>query len=226
MDRPTARRPPAGPPATPTATGPDAADVRIGPQEWALSWEASAAAGRPLRATFTRVTFTGLDLTELATHGSVFDACHFSDVRLSASTHRESAFLSCTFVGCTLFGASFSGCKAVGSTFERCTFGALEVDRGDWSFVTLARADLSGVRVLGTRLREADLTGAQCHRAVLRDADLSGASLEAASFRDADLRGSDLSALDPRVTDVRGAVVDLRQAVVLAENLGLDVRAD
>lgn len=209
------------------AAGRATSDVRIGPEEWALTWEPTLAdGGAPLRATFTRVTFAGLDLTELATHGAVFDRCRFTDVRLSASEHRESAFLTCTFSGCTFFGARFLGCKAVGCTFTRSTFGALEIERGDWSFVTLARADLTGVTVRGTRMREADLTRAVCTGAVLRDVDLSGAALEDVVLVGADLRGSDLAALDPRRAELRGAVVDLRQAVVLAEGLGVDVRAD
>jgi fluoroquinolone resistance protein len=41
-----------------------------------------------------------------------------------------------------------------------------------------------------------------------------------------DLRGSDLDSLQPSNTAVVGAIVDARQAVVIAQNLGLDVRAE
>jgi fluoroquinolone resistance protein len=40
-----------------------------------------------------------------------------------------------------------------------------------------------------------------------------------------DLRGSDVSSLDPMTVLLAGAVVDWEQAVMIARNLGLDVRA-
>ena len=39
-----------------------------------------------------------------------------------------------------------------------------------------------------------------------------------------DLRGSDLSSLDPLEVQLNGAIIDWNQAVVVAANLGLDVR--
>ena len=41
-----------------------------------------------------------------------------------------------------------------------------------------------------------------------------------------DLRGSDLSALDPWTVNLARAIVDWQQAVTIATNLGLDVRAE
>ncbi len=71
--------------------------------------------------------------------------------------------------------ATFDACKLVGSNFERCTFGALKVTGGDWSFVGCPGADLRGTTFLGVRMREADLTGVRTEASTLRDVDLSGA---------------------------------------------------
>jgi uncharacterized protein YjbI with pentapeptide repeats len=114
--------------------------------------------------------------------------------------------------------------QAGGSTFTDCTFGVTTVEGGDWSFVGLGGADLRGVRVTGTRMREADLSRARLERAELRDVDLSGASLQHANLAECDLRGSDLSTLDPLTVELRGAVVTYEQAVPITTSLGLDVR--
>ena len=60
----------------------------------------------------------------------------------------------------------------------------------------------------------------------MRDADLSGAALDGADFTDCDLRGSDLSTLDPGTVRLAGAIIDVQQALTIAQALGLDVRAD
>jgi fluoroquinolone resistance protein len=41
-----------------------------------------------------------------------------------------------------------------------------------------------------------------------------------------DLRGSDVSSLDPGGVQLGKAIVDWPQAVMIARNLGLDVRSD
>jgi uncharacterized protein YjbI with pentapeptide repeats len=59
---------------------------------------------------------------------------------------------------------------------------------------------------------------------VLRDNDLSGAVLRQTDLTNCDLRGSDLSAFDPLTLDLKRAVITPDQAVVLAMNLGLEIR--
>jgi uncharacterized protein YjbI with pentapeptide repeats len=112
----------------------------------------------------------------------------------------------------------------VGSTFERCTFDITEADGGDWSFVTLARADLGSATFRNVRMREADLTDAKCEGATFRDCDLSGAVWTGADLSRADLRGSDISSINPAGTALRHAVITADQAVMVAMALGLDVR--
>jgi uncharacterized protein YjbI with pentapeptide repeats len=78
------------------------------------------------------------------------------------STVAGAAFVNCTFIGCSFFDARFTDCKLVGSMFERCTFDALEVTGGNWSFV-----GLPGARCEGAVLRDLDLSGAWLHGAIV-----------------------------------------------------------
>lgn len=168
--------------------------------------------------------FNDIDLTEAQTRGVVFDECTFGNVRLNASRHADSAFLRCTFTRCNLFEAEFDGCKLTGSTFDDSPVRPMRVKGGDWSFASLARADLRGVTFDGVRMREVDLSGANCAGATITGADLSGANLRGADLSGCDLRGSDLTTLDPATVELRGAIITPEQAVVIAQNIGLEIR--
>ncbi|HEY7045776.1 MAG TPA: pentapeptide repeat-containing protein [Jatrophihabitantaceae bacterium] len=174
-----------------------------------------------------RTALRDVDLTETTSTGALtFADCVFREVRFNVSVHAGAAFANCYFANCSFFDASFTGCKFLGSTFERCTFDRLTVRGGDWSFVTLAGADLGTATFEDVRMREADLTAARCDGGKLRNVDLSGASLGRASFERCDLRGSDISAIDPLSMPVSGAIITWEQAAVLAATLGLDVRSE
>ncbi|MEV4105379.1 pentapeptide repeat-containing protein [Nonomuraea sp. NPDC049649] len=191
-------------------------DTTIGPGDWD---------DRDLDGeVFRRVHFVDLDLMELADHGAVFEECSFGNVRFNVSVHENAAFVACSFRSCSFFDASFTGCKLTGSTFAGCTFGLLKADGGDWSFTSLAGADLRGSTFDGVRLREADLSGANLEGAALRRCDLTGAALRQTDLTSCDLRGSDLSTLDPHAVTLRKAVVDPHQATVIVTALGLQVR--
>src|SRR5690606_27395474 len=121
-------------------------DTTIGPGDWD---------DRDLDGeVFRRVHFVDLDLMELADPGPVFEECSFGNVRFNVSVHENAAFVACSFRSCSFFDASFTGCKLTGSTFAGCTFGLLKADGGDWSFTSLAGADLRGSTFDGVRLRE------------------------------------------------------------------------
>lgn len=123
-----------------------------------------------------------------------------------------------------MFEAEFSGCKLVGSTFAQTSLRPLTVTGGDWSFVALPGADLRGVAITHTRMREADLTGANCEKATFTDVDLSGAQLHNAVLNGCDLRGSDLTAFNPTMSQIRNALITPRQAVVMAQAMGFTVQ--
>ena len=173
---------------------------------------------------YTRCTFTDVDLTESSTRGTVFEECTFSNVRFNASRHSDSAFLRCTFARSNLFETEFTGCKLTGSTFTHCDLRPLTVEGGDWSFVGLAEADLRGTVFRRTRMREVDLTKAKLEKATLTDVDLSAAHLIGADLTGCDLRGSDLTALNPNEVRLAGAIIHADQAVVIAQALGFEVR--
>ena len=172
---------------------------------------------------YRQCSFLDVDLTEAVSRGAVFEECVFGTVRFNASHHTDSAFVRCEFTRCVFFEAEFTGCKLVGSRFVECTLRPLSAVGGDWSFVSLADADLRGVTLSGLRMREADLRGAACDGAVLTGLDLSGAELRGARLDRCDLRGSDLSTLDPTEVSRAGAVVSAEQAVVLAMALGFTI---
>lgn len=178
--------------------------------------------------TSANVEFVRLDLAETtASGGLTFDECVFRDVGFNLAKYEGAAFVNCTFVGCAFFGATFIDCKFLGSTFDhRCTFDQMTVERGDWSFVSLPRADLHNAGFDGVRMRETDLGAANLRGAVLRGCDLASANLSNVVLDKCDLRGSDLSAVDPSDAGLAGAIITWEQAAVLASAMGLDVRPD
>ena len=106
-------------------------------------------------------------------------------------------FAQCTFRRTSLFAATLAGCKLVGSVFDGCTLRPMTVEGGDWSFVSLVKADLGGVDLSGVRLVEADLTGADLTETVLRRLrSVSGGAVQAPSCARTDLGGADLSGVD------------------------------
>ncbi|MCD9088132.1 pentapeptide repeat-containing protein [Stenotrophomonas sp. SY1] len=169
--------------------------------------------------------FLDLDFTEGNNIGTIFNECTFRRARFNASIHHSAAFVNCTFVSCNFFDSRFTECKVMGSMFDGCQFDHIQVIDGDWAFAGLPGADLRRANFLRTRLREADLTGARCQGSSLRDVDLSGAWLHSADFSGADLRGSDLSAIEPENVKLKNAIITVDQTVVIAQALGLDVRA-
>lgn len=179
--------------------------------------------GREVRGeAFTDTAFVECDLSEVTTEGAVFDRCTFRGTRFNVSSHTATAFVNCLFERCSFFDSAFTGCKLVGSRFVACSFDLLKVEGGDWSFTTLARADLSSAAFTGVRMREADLRGARA--TCLRDVDLSAAQLEEADLSGCDLRGADLTSLVPSTVRLAGAVITAEQAVLLAIAQGLEVR--
>ena len=69
----------------------------------------------------------------------------------------------------------------------------MTVEGGDWSYVNLRGADLSGLDLTGVRLVEADLSEADLRGTVLRYCDLTRAVLRNVTLDGADLVGADLS---------------------------------
>lgn len=175
---------------------------------------------------YEKTLFVDLDMSEAHSTGTVFNECTFRCARFNGSTHQSSAFINCTFAFCNFFDSKFTDCKFVGSMFRDCQFHHMYVEDSDWAFAGLSGADLEKASFLRTRLREADLTGARCHGGSLRESDLSGAWLHSVDFTECDLRGSDLSALDPKETQIKAAIINLDQTLMIAENLGFDVRID
>ncbi len=163
------------------------------------------------------------DLIEWETEGETFEEADFSRARLNASRHTRTAFLRCTFRRSNLFDATFTQCKLTGSVFESAELRPLHVDGGDWSYVRLRGADLRGVSLRGVRLVEADLTDADLSGCDLRECDLSYATLRGATLAGADLRGARLDGVDVARLNLDGVVLDVAQAIQVAQGLGARV---
>jgi uncharacterized protein YjbI with pentapeptide repeats len=173
-----------------------------------------------------RILFQDADLDEATGRGARFVDCTFRSASLVGAKLEACAFENCTFIRGSLLNATLTECKLVGSRFDAMAFDQLQVVGGDWSFVGLPGADLRRASFTGARMREADLTGAQLRGATLSGCDLSSAMWSRADVSKCDLRGSEVSSLDPFEVRIAGAIIDWEQAIALARNLGLDVRAD
>ena len=167
--------------------------------------------------------FVEVDLIEWETAGETFEEADFSRARLNASLHTRTAFLRCVFRRSDLFDATFVQCKLTGSVFESAELRPLTIDGGDWSYVHLRGADLRGVSFRGVRLTEADFTEADLTECDFRDADLSYATLRNATLTGADLRGANLAGVDITSLRLDGAVLDVAQAIQVAQALGARV---
>jgi uncharacterized protein YjbI with pentapeptide repeats len=132
-------------------------------------------------------------------------------------------FARCTFRRTSFFAAALLGCKLVGSGFSSCTLTPMQVEGGDWSFVSLEGSDLTGVDLSGVRLDEADLSGANLTRATFRGARMSRSVLAGATLDETDLAGAALDGVDLRGLDWRRTKLDPVQLLLLAEQLGIDV---
>lgn len=174
---------------------------------------------------YSKTLFVDLDLTEATSNGVAFKDCTFRRARFNASRHQHGAFVNCTFTSCNFYDTSFDGCKFVGSMFDGCRFEITTVEGGNWSFVGLPGADLRNAVFKDVLMREADLTGARCDGSSMTKVDFSGAWLHRANFSRCDLRGSDISSIEPGNVDLKGAIVTIEQTVMIAEALGLIVRA-
>lgn len=173
-----------------------------------------------------QVSFVDVDCTEASIEGTTFSECYFRGVKFNCARIINSAFVNCTFTQCTFFETRFTDCKLVGSIFERCTYDLMRVDGGNWSHVSLVRANLGRAVIRDVRFHEADFSGAKFNDGVLCNTDLTGSSLQGADFTDCDLRRSDLSALEPGRVVLTGAIITVEQAMTVAILLGLDVRSE
>lgn len=89
----------------------------------------------------------------------------------------------------------------------------------DCDFTELQRGSFSEVN-----FTEADFTNADLRNTGLRDCRLANIDWSGARLREADLRGSTLEGIEGEEFNVRGAVVDVAQALAIAEAHGAVIR--
>jgi uncharacterized protein YjbI with pentapeptide repeats len=174
---------------------------------------------------YSDVTFVDVDLSETITRGASFERCVFHNCRFNASTHINTAFVSCELRRCNLFDVILDGCKLTGSELIECTLRPMAVRSGVWRGVTIRRGSLTGLELDGLDLRDADLSLSDLTGSSLRGADLSGAVLRETNLNGVDLRGANLTGVDLSTTRLKDTRLDLVGAVLLAEQHGALVDA-
>jgi uncharacterized protein YjbI with pentapeptide repeats len=94
------------------------------------------------------------------------------------------------------------------------------------NYAMLPGAKCETVRFERCQLQHASFVDADLRGAVFDRCDLTGANLQGANLAGADLRGSVLDGIRVGVKELRGAIVDLPQAAVLVQMLGVIVKLD
>ena len=180
--------------------------------------------------------FTGLELTDVAADGTVFEnvvfrGCAFERVNLSNCTFTDVLFSGCRFVRCDL-GLSwlnrvdFRSCSAPGLSFLKGRLTGVSIVDSQ-----LAYADLSETTVEQLVASETKLSGASFHATKLRHLALDRCDLSRATFFRTSLSGVDLSTCDisglrvsSDLRELRGAVIDPDQAAELMGLLGIKIK--
>lgn len=94
------------------------------------------------------------------------------------------------------------------------------------NYATLAAARCESVRFERCLLQQASFVDADLRGVAFDRCDLTGANLQGANLAGADLRGSTLDGIRVNLKDLRGAIIDLPQAAILVQILGVVVRLD
>ena len=110
-----------------------------------------------------------------------------------------------------------------GTSFDGARTTAMVIDAGYWRLTMLEGIDFTKARLKDISFAEADLRECCFNSAVLTRCDFTGADIRGASFKNADLRTSRLANVSLLDADFKGAKVDLEQAVLFAEALGVKV---
>ncbi len=172
---------------------------------------------------FEHCSFINSSLESVITRRCSFSECDFKSARLNASYHDGSAFVNCKFRYANFFGARFFECKLVGSDLADTNTGGMEITRGDWSYTSLRLNNLKGIDLRNVKLVKADLYRCNLEKANLQYADLSHAILAQANLCGADLREAITDGLDFRSFDLKGVIIDVGQAISVAQSFGAKV---
>jgi uncharacterized protein YjbI with pentapeptide repeats len=169
---------------------------------------------------FTRVDFSGRDLT-----GTGFTECEFHAVDLNTTVLRGSTWAECvaTELHAAVFSAPRSAWRDV--RIEHSRLGSVEmyeanlrsvqIDGSKLDFVNLRSATLTDVLISNCIIDELDLSSAVVQRLELRDCRIGTLDVAGARLTDVDLRSSDFSAVHS-LEGLKGAMIDDAQLALLA----------
>lgn len=147
------------------------------------------------------------------------------------------------FLRCDLTAAEFQNVSGYELCFEHCQLGGVNLSGSDFRLpigetadltaftmrhCNFAYGDLSNTYLRGCELTDNRMIEMQLHNTVLTEAvfrgsDICNVSGSGISLRGADLREATFNNLDPRTIDLEGVQINLEQALVLLEPLGVIV---
>jgi fluoroquinolone resistance protein len=172
---------------------------------------------------FIRCSFHGSVFTEGVTRHCVFDTCDFASAMWNATTHRQTAFLNCTFRMTHFFQVKFVECKMTGSSFENTDLRGITVQGGDWSYSLLRLQNLKGLDFSNARCVETDFYGCNLEKCKFQGANLTHAVLNQAKLTGATFQNAILDGVDYKGIDFTGARIDMVHAVEFARAYGARV---
>lgn len=157
---------------------------------------------------FNQVDFSGSSLIAPDLTDIQFERCNLANARWDGLDGRR-----IELIGCRLTGFSATDARIEHLIARDCI-----IELANFRFAIFKSA-----RFEHCQMAEADFLGADLSGAVFLACDLSRAELTKANLIDADLRGSDLDGARLADTELHGAQVDFKQAIAIAEYLGLKV---
>ena len=163
---------------------------------------------------FLNCAFIGLDLSELSLKNSQvlesrFDKCNLSNINLLGTSFREVSFKDCKLVGLswaqvrTFFDASFENCVLNYSQFQEMS--------------------LSGLKFKNCTMRDMDFRECNLEESSFSHCDLLNTSFNRCNFSGSDFRNAKSYRLNPLSEKLKGAKFDLPEALVLFEEMGIEV---
>jgi len=188
---------------------------------------------------FHECDFSGADLTATEfINCSFYDAETRTGCRFNGATLKEASFRGCDISMCHFnfikgLGLEISECRAQGADFSnasfmnqittRTWFCSAFIKKSNLRYANFSRVTLEKCELWENRWDGANLSGASFAGSDLSAGQFEGIDWSSANFTDCDLTGSELGDLDLRVVNLRGARLDVQQAALLMQRIGITV---
>lgn len=155
--------------------------------------------------------------------------CALAATHLTGATLRDVRFTvcDCSQAGCDeafIQRGEFIESRLLGWHAAKAHLRDVVLRECNANYAILAATKCESVRFERCLLQQASFVDADLRGVVFDRCDLTGANLQGATLAGADLRGSTLDGIRVNLKDLRGAVIDLPQAAILVQMLGVVVK--